>query len=231
MLQCLRSIPKSVAGVRWRVSYASYDIGGSSPSTSTDLSDMAKLKYDPNNFRLHGEQNKRIIHKSLVECGAGRSILIDKDDCIIAGNGVYEQAQCLGIPVRIIETDGNELIAVKRNDLTTNDNRRKLLALADNHASDTSIFNDQIVLDNFSVEELEAWEFSVNAEGLDIDLTKDLQQGAFVNQVRESSDSFQVTFTLPKTLQVDYEAYVHEQGKDNLLQILISEICQSAEVK
>ncbi len=192
---------------------------------------MAELKYDPNNFRLHGEQNKRIIHKSLVECGAGRSILIDKDDCIIAGNGVYEQAQCLGIPVRIIETDGNELIAVKRNDLTTNDNRRKLLALADNHASDTSIFNDQIVLDNFSVEELEAWEFSVNAEGLDIDLTKDLQQGAFVNQVRESSDSFQVTFTLPKTLQVDYEAYVHEQGKDNLLQILISEICQSAEVK
>lgn len=192
---------------------------------------MAELKYDPTNFRLHGEQNKRIIHKSLVECGVGRSILIDKDDCIVAGNGVYEQAQSLGIPVRIVETDGNELIAVKRRDLATDDDLRRMLALADNHASDTSIFNDQIVLENFTTDELEAWEFSVDAEGLDLDLTEELKQGAFINQVKDSSEVFQATFTLPKSMQADYDAYIKENGKDNLTQILISEICQAAEVK
>lgn len=206
-------------------------VGGSNPSTSTIENDMTELKFDPNNFRLHGEQNKRIIHKSLVECGAGRSILIDKDDCIVAGNGVYEQAQSLGIPVRIIETDGSELIAVKRRDLAADDDRRRMLALADNHASDTSIFNDQIVLENFTTDELEAWEFSVDAEGLNIDLPEDLKQGVFINQVKDSSEVFQTTFTLPKSLQADYDAYIKENGKDNLTQILISEICQAAEVK
>lgn len=207
------------------------NVSGSSPLTPTKSYYMADLKYDPNNFRLHGEQNKRIIHKSLVECGAGRSILIDNDDCIVAGNGVYEQAQSLGIPVRIIETDGSELIAVKRRDLTADDDRRRMLALADNHASDTSIFNDQIVLENFTTDELEAWEFSVDAEGLNIYLTEDLKQGVFVSHVKDSSEVFQATFTLPKSMQADYDAYIKENGKDNLTQILISEICQVAEVK
>lgn len=183
---------------------------------------MAELKFDSNNFRLHGERNKRVIHKSLVECGAGRSILIDKDDCIIAGNGVYEQAQALGIPVRVIETDGRELIAVKRNDLATDDDRRKLLALADNHTSDTSVFNEQIILDNFSLEELVAWEFSVNVD--DVNIEQEFEQGSFIRQVKDSSDVFQISFGLPKSMQKDYKLYVKEHGKDNLLQLLISEV-------
>lgn len=74
---------------------------------------MTELKYDPRNYRIHTDKNKRLIRKSLEECGAGRSILFDNDDCLIAGNGVYEQAQALGLKVRIIESDGTELIAIK----------------------------------------------------------------------------------------------------------------------
>ena len=48
---------------------------------------MAELKYDPQDYRIHTDKNKRLIRKSLEDCGAGRSILFDKDDCIIAGNG------------------------------------------------------------------------------------------------------------------------------------------------
>ena len=117
---------------------------------------MPDLKMDPRNYRIHTDKNKRLINKSLVECGTGRSILFDNDDCIIAGNGVYEQAKALGLPVRVIESDGTELIAIKRTDLSTEDSRRKALALADNYTSDTSMFDIEAIVDDFDQEDLDA---------------------------------------------------------------------------
>ena len=75
---------------------------------------MTKIKIDKRNYRKHSDKNLSLIEKSLKECGAGRSILLDSEDEIIAGNGVYEQAKKLNIPVKIIETDGSELVVVKR---------------------------------------------------------------------------------------------------------------------
>ena len=113
-------------------------------------SKTTEIRLDHRNYRKHGEENKRIIKKSLEELGAGRSILVDSEGEIIAGNGVFEQAQKLGIPVRIIETDGAELIAVKRKDLATDDERRKRLALADNAASDTSEWAQDLLREDWS---------------------------------------------------------------------------------
>lgn len=123
---------------------------------------MTEIKFDPNNYRLHSDQNKRIIRKSLEYCGAGRSVLMDKEDVLIAGNGVYEQAQELGLKVRIVESDGTELVVVKRTDLSTEDDKRKLLALADNHSSDTSVFDYDLVVSDFSDDILKDWEFSLD---------------------------------------------------------------------
>jgi hypothetical protein len=95
-----------------------------------------KVVPDGHNFRRHGERNKEIIRKSLAECGAGRSILIDADGGIIAGNGVFEQASGMSLPVRVIETDGTEIVAVKRTDLKGGDEKRKKLALYDNASGD-----------------------------------------------------------------------------------------------
>lgn len=131
------------------------------------MSSNDKIKFDPCNYRVHGDKNKRLIRKSLEECGAGRSILLDKDDVIIAGNGVYEQAQGLGLKVRVIESDGTELIAIKRKDLSTSDEKRKLLAFADNYTSDTSEFDIEAILDDFDAENLDVWEFDVNDFELD----------------------------------------------------------------
>lgn len=139
---------------------------------------MSELRFDPRNYRIHDEKNKRLIRKSLEDCGAGRSILFDKDNCIIAGNGVYEQAMELGLPVRVIESDGTELIAIKRTDLATEDARRKALALADNHTSDTSIFDVEAILEDFTPEELDLWEFSVD----------DLQINDFIESTPEEDD-------------------------------------------
>ena len=115
---------------------------------------MTKIKQDRRNYRVHNDENKRVIRKSLEELGAGRSIVIDNEGEIIAGNGVYEQAQKLGIKTKIVETDGSELVVVKRTDLATGDDKRKKLALADNAASDTSEWADELLREDWTPEVL-----------------------------------------------------------------------------
>ena len=115
------------------------------------------LKKDRRNYRLHDETNKRIIGKSLDECGAGRSILADSSGEIIAGNGVFEQAQKRGIKTRLVETDGSELVVVVRKDIAPGDEKRKLLALADNAASDTSAWNAELLRQDWEKQEAAEW--------------------------------------------------------------------------
>lgn len=113
-----------------------------------------EIKFDKRNYRIHDDANKKLIKKSLKENGTGRSILIDKEGEIIAGNGVYEQASKLKIPVKVVETDGTELIAIKRTDLSTDDVRRKQLAVLDNSTSDSSTFDFDMLQEDFGVDVL-----------------------------------------------------------------------------
>ena len=116
---------------------------------------MVEIKFDSRNYRKHNQRNKDLINKSLAECGAGRSILIDNNDEIIAGNGIYEQAQVLNIPVKVVETDGSELVVVKRTDLSTDDEKRKKLAVMDNSTSDSSEFDLELLKLDFEVPDLQ----------------------------------------------------------------------------
>ena len=134
-----------------------------------------EIKFDTKNYRTHDDKNKKLILKSLKKCGAGRSILIDKQGEIIAGNGVYEQAKNLNIPVKIIETDGSELIAIKRTDLDTESKKRKELALADNSTSDNVTWDLSNLKSDFDLSELPEWglEGLVEVEQLDPEITED----------------------------------------------------------
>lgn len=129
---------------------------------------MSKPKQDPKNYRKHSERNKDLINKSLKELGAGRSVLIDSEDYLIAGNGVMEQAEALGIPTRVIETDGSELVVVKRTDLKLGDAKRKELALADNATSDASEWDVEALESDWDALELGAWGVELN-EWEDVD--------------------------------------------------------------
>lgn len=111
------------------------------------------IKYDQHNYRDHDERNLSLIKKSIQRCGAGRSILLDKNGEIIAGNATYKTLQELGIPVKIIPTDGKTAIALQRTDLDTNSRSEehptmkpvKLLALQIRNSSRMG----EIVLDPF----------------------------------------------------------------------------------
>lgn len=110
---------------------------------------MTQIKYDKRNYRKHSDLNRSLIRKSLQQLGAGRSIVIDSEGEIIGGNGVYQESQALGIPVKVIETDGSELVVVKRTDLKTDDEKRKKLAVMDNSTSDTSEFEHDLLQADF----------------------------------------------------------------------------------
>ena len=96
----------------------------------------AKLKdlvLDDRNFNKGTERGRELIEKSLREFGAGRSVLIDKNNRIIAGNKTRENAEAVGLDdVIIVETDGTKLVAVKRMDIDLDSAKGREMALADN---------------------------------------------------------------------------------------------------
>jgi|694.fasta_scaffold13047_9 DNA modification methylase len=109
--------------------------------TETDIS---KLTPDPNNARKRTPLSASVIRKSLEQFGAARSIVVDENDVIRAGNGTYEEAGQLGIEkVLTIEVDGNTIVAVKRKGLT--EEQWKQYAIADNTASDFSTWDFDIL--------------------------------------------------------------------------------------
>lgn len=91
------------------------------------------LIFDDKNFNKGTPIGKELMDKSLSKFGAGRSILIDKNNKVIAGNKTLEAFK--GEDVEIIESDGTKLIAVKRIDIDIDTPHGRELALADNQTS------------------------------------------------------------------------------------------------
>lgn len=98
-----------------------------------DIKTLADLTPDGENFNRHTEFGTKLLEDSLRKFGAGRSILVDKDGNIIAGNGVVETAAAIGMEdVVVVKTDGKKLVVVQRDDLTLDSPQGREMALADN---------------------------------------------------------------------------------------------------
>ena len=103
-----------------------------------------QLKPDPRNARRRTDRSAKLIGESLKRYGAARSIVIDENDQIIAGHGTIDGAKQAGIKnVRIIDADGDEVIAVRRTNLT--EDEKVGLGLADNRTSDLSEWNAEAI--------------------------------------------------------------------------------------
>jgi 16S rRNA G966 N2-methylase RsmD len=120
------------------------------------MTSIKDLKPDHRNARKRTDRSASLIAESLKRFGAARSIVIDEDNRILAGNGTVEGAKAAGIQnIRVIETDGTEIIAVKRTGLSEDD--KIGLALADNRTSDLSDW-DKDMLQQLSAEhDLAPW--------------------------------------------------------------------------
>lgn len=101
------------------------------------------LIFDQRNANKHSEYGMRRLEDSIQKRGLGRSILISADNEIIAGNGVAETALGIGIEkVKVVETDGTEIIAVKRTDIKSGTKEFYEMALSDNIIATENIVMD-----------------------------------------------------------------------------------------
>lgn len=110
----------------------------------SDTHSLADLTPDPRNARQHPERNLSLLATSLQEVGAARSIVVDEDGVVLAGNATVSAAAQAGIDrVRIIDTDGSELVAVRRTGLTPEQKRH--LALLDNRTAELAAWDTAVL--------------------------------------------------------------------------------------
>ena len=101
---------------------------------------ITDLVGDNRNFNKGTQYGEHLMDESLRQFGLGRSILIDKNNRIIAGNKTTENAGVLGFEeVLVVETDGKTLVAVKRTDIDLDSKAGRELALADNATSKANL--------------------------------------------------------------------------------------------
>lgn len=105
---------------------------------------ISDLIPDDKNNNKGTEFGNHLIEKSIQKFGAGRSILIDKNNRIIAGNKTIENATSVGIEkLIIVETTGDTVVAVKRTDINLDSTIGREMALADNATAKANIKWDE----------------------------------------------------------------------------------------
>ena len=166
---------------------------------------------DDKNFNKGTEYGNSLIEKSLRKFGAGRSVLIDKNNRIIAGNKTIENASAIGLDdVIVVETDGKKIVAVKRTDIDLDSKEGRELALADNATSKANLVWDLEELGETPIElGIDVKEWGVDCYGLSIDNGKSSTAEQYLkfgkNKVAISDDELQ-------QLNDCLDAYVNENG-------------------
>lgn len=101
---------------------------------------IADLQLDPHNANRGTERGEGLLETSIQRYGLGRSIVTDRDGVILAGNKTAQKAGELGLDrLRVVETDGTELVVVRRTDLEYGSPEATGLALADNRVSEVNL--------------------------------------------------------------------------------------------
>ena len=120
------------------------------------MASINDLQNDHKNARKRTDRSSKLIKESLQKFGAARSIVIDENNRILAGNGTIAGAKAAGIKnLKVIETDGNEIIAVKRTGLS--EDEKVGLALADNRTSDLSEWDINMLEELSQEHDLNPW--------------------------------------------------------------------------
>ena len=154
--------------------------------TEKEIKKIADLIPDAGNYNRGTEKGRRLIGKSLKKLGAGRSILIDKDGNVIAGNKTLEGAAAAGIDeVIVVRTTGRQIVAVQRTDLEIGSKKGREMALADNAtgAANLSWDLEMMAADGWTDSDLSGWgvdlpevepDFSSKNKEIDTDAFEDL---------------------------------------------------------
>ena len=108
---------------------------------------LEDLVFDTLHANKGTDRGRHALARSLQEYGPGRAVLVDRHGEILAGNKTVAEAKRLNIPLRVVQTDGDVLIAVQRTDLDlATDARARALAIADNRVGEFDLEWDVAML-------------------------------------------------------------------------------------
>ena len=153
---------------------------------------IEELVQDEHNFNKGTDEGGKLMERSFKEMGAGRSVLIDKHGKIIAGNKSQKAAIAAGIKrVRVIETTGDELIAVKRTDVELESEQGRKMALLDNLTTQVNLAWDEAELQTITGE-IEGFDpgdfgFDINAANKE---AEEKQRKKQEREIRQLKDDF-----------------------------------------
>jgi len=113
-----------------------------------EVLNLEDLEPDDANVNIGTERGRQMLEESLRRYGAGRSILIDKQNRIIGGNKTHEEAGALGFKrVIVVDSDGTDLVAVRRVEKDLHeDPEARGMALADNRVAEANLAWDAELL-------------------------------------------------------------------------------------
>lgn len=187
------------------------------------------LIFDDKNANKHTERGLELLHQSVQEFGMGRSILIDKNNRIIGGNGIIETCNKLGIDdVQVVESDGTKIIAVKRTDIDLDTKKGRGLALADNATNAADLEWNKEVLqtykDDFGVDAsdwgVDVWEETEESEARESDTNEEVEKMLnectrhIADDLTKQFDKLQgFSFITPNTAKFDFIRFAY-YGKE-----------------
>jgi hypothetical protein len=154
---------------------------------------LSDLKFDEKNINKGSEFGNALLEKSLREVGAGRSVLLDKNGVLIAGNKTVEKAGELGFEdIIVIESNGKSLVAVQRTDIDINSPEGAKMKILDNTVSKHNYVEDAEISE-IVCEEAEL--LNVNSYGLhSIDYDKDDENDSTVSFTPKAKNQIKISF-------------------------------------
>lgn len=161
---------------------------------------IGSLTPDPANVRRHPERNQKAVQASLKRFGAGRSIVLDRDDVIVAGNETVNSATLTGFTeVLVVEPGPGQLVAVKRSDWSKTEATG--YAIADNRSGDFSDFDEAFLAAQLEVLPLEGIELeSLGFTFEEFDALTDR-----IDDVKQDGDWPEVTPPESQTIVIRYK--------------------------
>lgn len=193
---------------------------------------IKELVLDSKNANKGTDDGKKLLHNSFQKFGAGRGVLVDKNNKLIAGNHAVQEAIDAGITkVIIVETEGNELVVTKRKDVDLDSKFGREMAIADNNTALKGIQFDNDVL----VELQEEFDIDLDELGVSIEIESngpvfnegdyDEDDAAEAMETSGSNDKdepkeytpniFPLSISLTKAKKLEWEKYKKNMGWKN----------------
>lgn len=196
----------------------------------TKLINLDEITPYENNAKEHPDWQIAQIKNSIEQFGFNDPIAVNENMGIIEGHGRYLAAKELGlkeVPCIILSgmtADEERAYIIAHNKLTMNTGFD--LEALEYELNALKVEDFDLSLTGFNQDDIE----NILYENEEINALDSIAEGGYsslADEMRDSAESFTVSFNFPIHLKDKIESYLRENGKDEITELIISEIDKS----